>query len=574
MNRNPLLPRHARKTPLRAVLMLFVTALLAACGDIAPVAPIVDEMAADLVVSVSPAEAQVEVLGDAEPTLLDDTSVDASSALRELRYRLQPGSYTVHVTAEGHEPVETPVALDGASPMRLEVALAPEGEGEGSVGLEPTEPTEPSDPADPSEPGADPAPAPTGDLSLRGDVDFDVSTLSPGVRRWYERLWAAATNPNADPNPIQLARNDDEYAYARNLAQFNRSMLYGLRVTGDLAFLDEVDRNAQIMRAKLRDGWCSGYDDSKFSFPAKDGYLNWRRNYNKGTHYCRDVAALEETLQHAHIAQIMYAYHVNRDLESPAGVDYGERADFWLDYLQNHFEAKWRERNKVGKDDMDFIQTTFCHTHSIFTLYYYYVGKRLESDGDARATRYLDHARKMIDDSFELPYIDGKQAGGFKETSTPYGPALVYRFGLPYSYNSDIREACPTVYARYLVEGMLELHLEGFDRWASDVNMEKLANGFNHFVFLADNVKGSSTPFAAGVTGRSKVAGIPPTTIRPPLPVGQFIRSSLPVLSAWDDSGRIEDISMQVYGMQEPDPNNPRRFYFPGAMLIAEALRN
>lgn len=442
------------------------------------------------------------------------------------------------------------------------------------------DPTPPTQPA-PKPPAGSPPGTRTW-MSLRGDPSFERSSLSSDARLWYDRLWAAIGNPDAVVDIEAVSKSDDAYAYAREVSMHNHALLLALRATGDLRFLDEVDVLAQNMRANLSDGWCGGVS-STLSKPgygtihAKDGYLNFRRRGggDSGTEpYCRDTADLEETLLHGQLSLVMYAYHVNRDLKSPAGVDYGERADFWLDYLQNHFEEKWRERSGTSYPDMDFISAKFCHTYGQFNLYYYYVGSTLEDLGDAQAQTYLSFAREMTDDMFEVRYQPGKRPGGFMTTSTPLGPAVVYSFGAPgQTINGDAvnMEACPTTYSRYMTAANLEMYFEGFHRWDDDI-MSKIANGYAHFVMDTSSLKSRSEPFAAGVTGSKTVEGIPATTYRDRISVYRYAVSTIALLGLWDGSGKIDDINAQAFDNTESSPNTPDRVQLPASFLVRAVI--
>jgi hypothetical protein len=413
-------------------------------------------------------------------------------------------------------------------------------------------------------------------LSLVGDPEFDEDDLDEGQRLWYRRLWAAIDNPEQYPDSSELARSDDEYDFARLLYGHNYSLLLGLRATGDLRFLDEIDDAAQEMRESLRDRWCGDVKDSfelssYGELSGKDGYLNFRRRVSSDEeHYCRDASDLEEALMHGHLAMLMYAFHVNRDNESPAGIDYGERADFWLDYLRNHFEAKWRERSGVRFPDMDFIQLKFCHTYSTFILYHYYVGKRLQDEGDPAASAYLNQALSLTDALFETPYRANRQPGGFMPVETPLGEAVVYSFGAP-SSTSEAKdthmEACPSTYARLMAAGLVQLHLEQFHRWDDEI-LGKLSTGIAHFVVDREELGEGDEAFAAGVTGDDRVRGIPPTTYRDRLDADKFALSAFPALSPWDASGRLLGVSLEVYHALEDDADEPRRVFIPAAMLL------
>ncbi|HEX7003924.1 MAG TPA: carboxypeptidase-like regulatory domain-containing protein [Trueperaceae bacterium] len=555
---------HLRR--LSATLLAGVVALLlAACGS-TPMG-IQPTEAGNFVLRYTPADARVVVTEEGfESSSISTLSVTAQANEGVKRYQLAPGSYRVTVSRSGYLTFED----------QFEIAEG-EAEGQGAelnlqVELE-------VDPNPPSDPGSVIAPS---SLSLRGDPNFSPSSLTPEQRLWYERLRAAMNNPDQTMDPVEMAESDDAYNYGRGLFTHNLSLLLGLRATGDLRFLDEVDRLMQEVRDNLYDGWCGGVDDSISkgrygTMRGEDGFLNFRRRHDEGSEiYCRDVADLEEGMVHSHIALVMYAYHMNRDLESPSGVDYAERADFWLDYLLDHFEAKWRKRSGTEFPGMDFIDVKFCHTYNAFQMYYYFVGRVLQDQGDSRASAYLAYGREMTDRMFETPYIPDEQGSGFMNTSTPLGEAVVWSFGAP---GEDLDpgdaslEACPTTYTRYMVPSLIQLHLEGVYRWDDSI-LRKIATGLAYFVFDTDDISDRDEPFAAGVTGDEKVEGILPTEYRTRFDENGYAISALANIMPWNDTGRIEDISMQVYEGEEGDLDNPHSVHLPASFLLNSVIDN
>lgn len=448
--------------------------------------------------------------------------------------------------------------------------------------VEPTDPEstdpEPTDPESTDPEPTDPAPQ-TPDLdrgfSLLGDASFHASSLSGDQRLWFDR--ALSSVQGSVPAMESLAQRDDSYYQGRTLFQFSASALLGLRSTGDLRFLDALDPMMQVLREQLYDGWCDGVESSVYvnsqygTVLEDDGFRNFRVRYESGQPYCRDTGDLNEALAHGHLAMVMYAYHVNRDLVSPAGVDYGERADFWFEYLRNDFEAKWRGRTDVSWPAMDFIELKFSHTYNVFTLYYYFMGQRLASVGDPDAAAYLDEAASMTDAMFDQAYVPGERAGGFVEVSAPTGDAVVYSFGAPGrgTVGETHLEASPMTYSRYAMSAMLALRLEGMARW-DDAAMMRLSNGLTSYVLDVSSVASSSDSFAAGVTGSEAVAGIPATTYRGRLAVSKYVVGSIPAFVVWDQSGTIESLSLQAYDATESDPSSPSNAGVPASMLFVE----
>lgn len=467
------------------------------------------------------------------------------------------------------EPGEEPADVPGETPST-------------DPGDEPSD--DPSDPAEkPRDPRDPPAQEGVARMSAKGNTAFDRSKLSSEARLWYDRLWAAINHDRPVVNAQKISQSDDSYAFARPLFQQHSALVLGLRATGDLKFLDEIDRSAQNLRKDLYDGWCGGVASTVKlgaygTMKAKDGYLNFRRRANldpSHNTYCRDVSDLEETLLHGHIAMLMNAYDENRGVPSPSGIDYGERADFWLNYLVNHFEAKWRERSGVQFPKMDFINMKFCHTFNQFNMYYYYVGKALTKRGDAKGQAYLDYANHTTDRMFEAPYVPGKKPGGFVDTNTPLGPAYVYSFGAPGrsgSFGATNMEACPTTYARYAIASQVEMYFEGFDRW-DDASLSRIATGIAYFVIDTDKVKSSSATIAAGVTGSKTVESIPPTEYRNRFPVQTYSTTNMAALAMWDDSGRIARFNDQLYDLLEGSAGRPQRVNIPAAELMRAQYR-
>jgi len=415
-------------------------------------------------------------------------------------------------------------------------------------------------------------------LSLVGDPDFDEGDLNGDMRRWYDRLRRAVDASLADQ--VALVARDDVYEVARSAYLFNHALLVGLRSTGDLRFLDAADDVAQAMRNVLRDEWCgrvSNRVDVNVRYGTvrePDGFVNFRLRRDDGDiHYCRDTGDLNETLAHGHIALLMYAYHVNRDNPSPSGIDYGERADFWLDYLRNHFEAKWRERTNVSAPDMDFIALKFCHTYHQMLLYYTYVGLRLHDDGDDGGDAYLRQSMRLTDGMFSVAYVEGQRPGGFIDVDTPLGEAVVYSFGAPGAEDAaDTHlEACPVTYARYMHASILNLRLDGVPGWDDDT-MQRLATGLAHFVVDTDPLDGRTDPFAAGVSGEGRVAMLPPTEYRQRVSVQRFADTPFAALSAWDGSRTLERVLLEVYETVEASVDEPASVHIPAGKLLASRL--
>jgi hypothetical protein len=485
--------------------------LLAACGSTQ--LGIMPSEAGNFVLRYTPADAYVVVAEEGFKTSGVTPSGYAAGAQAEegvKRYELKPGRYKVTVSKAGYLTFED----------HFEIA-AGEAEGEGAelnlhVELD-IDPNPPSDPGSVIGPSA---------LSLRGNPNFDRSQLSSDQRLWYDRLWTAIDrHEDADA----WAASNDTYRYGRYLNLHFAQLMLALRAAGDLRFLDEIDRLAQKMASKL--------DDTD-----GDGYENWIYQHGDNDKYVgKDVHEMDDGLTHSSIAAVMYAFHVNRDLPSPSGVDYGARADFWFDYLKNNYEAKWRERNDqpIG---FPFTGKNLAHARSNFIRFYYYMGK---VSGDSSYIEWANHLAKVVDDNFVT-------------TKSPSGDSFIW------CHNTEgCLYAQPTNYARYTVMAVLELALEGVHDFDSEGYLERLANGVTGFIVdngakdlapdIAGNVEREGIPIRDGTEGdRDRIEYLLP----------------LSVLAAYDHTGELAEVAMKVYSDMEPSIESPRNIEIPVAMLL------
>ncbi|MEX2541123.1 MAG: hypothetical protein WD314_04915 [Trueperaceae bacterium] len=381
---------------------------------------------------------------------------------------------------------------------------------------------------------------------LQGDPDFDPDSLAPDVRRWYDELWASLELPEQRRYIARLAASDNLYEYSRLVHTYVVSLLTGLRATGDLRLLDEADQISELMRAQLADSWRgTGNRESN-----RDGYLNWVwRNDTSEEHLGKDLHQTDEMGTHSLVAELAWAYASNKDHPSPAGVDYGERADFWLDYLQNHFEAKWRERNQVRWPRFPFINRPHMHETVSFIKYHYYMYRLTARE------QYLSEAKRLSD----LVYEE------FRQVQTDAGPAFVWPRSIVSEGGSE-RYLMPTTYSSLVLLDSLDLHLEGFYGWADGSVPERFANTVSQFII--DN---GSSDFARDVGGGQTRAGLAASSARDweRLTAPQFAIKPFALLSAWDDSGTIGSVAREVYADL---PTEHLYLHIPVGMMI-EAMK-
>jgi hypothetical protein len=405
-------------------------------------------------------------------------------------------------------------------------APEPEPEPEPSPPPAPSPPTAPSPPPE-SSPAPAPAPIPpptspvVSDYTMRGNPSFSRSLLTAQQRTHYDRLWQEISDPANRKKIMDYARSDDIFAYGRYLGSYVQVVLTAFRMSGDLALLDLVDEIAELMRAELRDGWRSTLDGTD---GTKDGFLNWVDRYEPSSKLRgKDLTQINEMRTHATVATIAYALHLNRDLPSPAGRNYGAHADFWRDYLVNHFEAKWRTRTGI-KTAFPFMGRPHTTEYYNWMIWHYYMGRLTGKNA------YLVEANRMADHLW----------GELRTVNTATGPAYVWARSIGSLGGSQAHVLQPSTYARHTFGDIVELHLEGFHNWASGEHMRRFARTFTAFIIdTNDPIKNGFAPDVGGGVPR---AGLDPgSTTR--MSASMFRDTQFALISPWDDSGVIASLA-------------------------------
>ncbi len=379
------------------------------------------------------------------------------------------------------------------------------------------------------------------DLDLRGNPAFDESDLAAGTRVWYDRMLAAMASSKRYPDPVYLASTGDSYQIGRYTGTDVTSLLTVFRFTGDLRLLDDVDASMQAARAELKD------DDG-------DGYLNWQWlcDPNETKYYKTDRVVLDELMTAGLVAEVAWAYEHNRDLASPSGVDYGERADFWLDYLQQ-WEAKWRGRDHVPTG-FPFIDKHIIHAWVNLDRYMWYM-HRLTGRQD-----YLDEANRLANvvNTKELRTISTADGTGYAwaVVMTAYEPSSQWWI-------------VGVHYARYTTQVLMDLAFEPFGAFTTDNTLVRIAHSISGKVI--DN---GALDFARTIAGDQPIAGliIDPADRR--TDAAGWAIYPMTDYAAFDATGAIADASKQVYANEEADANHPTRIYIPAGLVLDDLIRS
>jgi hypothetical protein len=364
---------------------------------------------------------------------------------------------------------------------------------------------------------------------MRVNSDFNVNYLPFEIRQWHIRLQNGLKNSRNRTYYTNLAESNNTYNYGRQLNTYITTLLNLLRVTNDPLLMVEVDRLSEILRKQLNDKSIISLQEAEF---VKDGFLNWQyRRDNK--YFGTDLHEMDEMLTHSLIAAIAYAYHVNSDCENY----YEAKAAFWINYLENHFEKKWRIRKNKPKD-FPFLEKKLTHVYAQWIRYNYYMAKLTGKNN------YLEEALRMS--AIIHQHIFGTASGT--------GRHLTWDHGMPI-LGTPAHGPQPLQYARYTLQAAADLAMEGFDFFGKPGYMEKLALTVRHFV-LADK------------TGRSFPYRIDGADLGRETP-SRFASSPWAMLGRWDPSGEIVMISKKVYDLTEPSNDKPMNIYIPAGIVFS-----
>jgi hypothetical protein len=367
--------------------------------------------------------------------------------------------------------------------------------------------------------------------SLVVDPVFSESTLTPDARTWYTRFKNSVTSSRT--HLLAQADKNDTFSY-RSIVRQLTLYLHVLRATGDPWILGEIDVITERMRAQLSDSYPQG----------GDGYLNWLWQKNSDSQLSNtDLHQMDEMKTHGGLAAVVWAFRVNQDYEPR----YKERADFWQDYLTNHFEAKWRARKGKSWPRFPVLEKTLAHAHSRWIVYHHYMGKLTGKH------EYATEAERLLDQLLHPGYwVDCNGAYVWRHAVSPRTPDYAQRF----------------VYARATLASMIDLHLEGLR--LTEVDAIKLMRTVrDHFID-----SGSPESFAKSTAGDGTQCGISARDSEVRHTQGRYAQgwTYMAPLARWDDTGTIAAINAQVYQNLWGTSDNPSQPAIPAAMVL-HALR-
>ena len=379
---------------------------------------------------------------------------------------------------------------------------------------------------------------PVGLYDLRGDPNFDPNRLPGEMRLWHRRLWDGIDYLNAQDsaiNPESLAASGDLYALGRSFNTYVTTLLNALRVTKDPALVGEVDRLLEIARGQLAD-----YNG--------DGFLNWRylnenADSSSRSFYGDDRHVMDDILTHSLIAAAAGALRENAGFNPR----YAEHAAFWTDYLQSHFEAKWRRRNDVPSG-FPFLSRDLMHPYVQFIRYHYYMSK-LTGDED-----YLREAERMA-------ALVPQQV---REVYTPGGPAYVWNQRFLPEGDGDTLMCQPFVYLQLTFQAFEDLAFEGFSVF-DDAFMQRVATSMTSLV-----TRNSYKDFATDICGGTFQAGFRPFWEGDGGITYHFVNQPYAEIGKWDATGQLRRNVERAYREVDLDDSYyPRaRTNLSAAMLI------
>lgn len=398
-----------------------------------------------------------------------------------------------------------------------------------------------------------PTPTHARDLDLTVDPTFTAEALPPEMKLWHSRLLSTFNKATTYPNPDTAAMSRNIYALGRTLNNHITALLAALRATGDPAILAEIDRLMELARVGLADTHpeCTVHDRCT---QQQDGFLNWvMLSDTSVSHYGNDVHDMDEMLTHSMVAAAAYAFYVNRDF-SPI---YQERSNFWVDYLRNHFEAKWRTRRNNFISPR-FLDKNLIHPFIQFMRFDYYM--HLMTNQESYQKDY-DSRLRIAQEKLFIP------------RSLPAGTAYVWDHAVRWSINSQNElyqhnypsyNCQTTSYAVYTFAAALDLGLAKAPFFAETQTLENFSRTMTDLITPQD----STGYLAPDVCGGITIAGEP--FVSSQVEQDLFSRSIIwnnVGQGIFDTSGKLKALYEDLYKTAERNQTQPRQIFIPSYLL-------
>lgn len=282
----------------------------------------------------------------------------------------------------------------------------------------------------------------------------ESAALTPQEQVWRDRLLEAMAASNVLVDDIMA--EGDAYELGRTGGDYTEALLMAYRATGDITFLERLYDLSQRARASLRDAWLDG---------TTDGYTSWlwRVDPLNPTYYGKDTNWLDESICSGNAALWAWALHANRALDPR----YAAAADFWRDWLENHFLAKWYAR--AGGNPLTAWNTPYAA---------FYKPDTEPRSANWRLAHYLwlvtgntfyrDRATQIVNELAGANHLNPAKPQAYRWTKET----------APTSVNWQ-----PVNYANYYMRVVLEMNLEGVPFFSSPVEMKRFAATFRDVVY-------------------------------------------------------------------------------------------
>ena len=320
--------------------------------------------------------------------------------------------------------------------------------------------------------------------------------LTPEETLWRDRVVAgmAASNVLAD----DIMTGGDSYSVGREGGNYTEALIMAYRATGERQFLDRVLVLSNLSKATLRDAWLDG---------TSDGYKSWLWLIDPAnpTYYGKDTNWLDESITSGNVALWMWTFHANRGVD-PA---YGAAADYWRDWLENHFLAKWYAR---AGGALPAWNTPFAG---------FYKPDTEPRSANWRLAYYL---WKVTGNTF---YRDrAEEIRAQLQASLQVNPAVPSAWRWARQLDPNTQEWQAINYANYFARVSIEMNLEGVPFFTDAATMKRFAGTFRDVVYV--NTLPARTTMKGDVGGGGSAA---------------FALYAFNGFSAWDSTGFLMNLA-------------------------------